>query len=197
VVFKNSSRKELNENRTRKVTFGRRGMLKAYYATTDNPLAVSITLFEDGAQILRALFHLSRSHLARAWRTILREHSAFGHVCGVSISFVEDVAAIDCCIRWGVHCLNQLCARVTRNNARTVQRHSVSLCVWVGDAVQSEFIGHVRNLIDLVRLLGDHLHVAILTVVEIDSRPCIACLSEAALENLHDAVSVGMAVSCQ
>jgi hypothetical protein len=39
--------------------------------------------------------------------------------------------------------------------------------------------------------------VAILTVVEIDSRPCIACLSQAALENLHNAVSVGMAVECQ
>ena len=63
--------------------------------------------------------------------------------------------------------------------------------------MQSEFVGHVRNLIDLVCLLGDHLHVAIFTVVEIDGRPCIACLGEAALENLHDAVSVGMAVERQ
>lgn len=190
-------REKITENRTGKLTSRRRCMLEAYHARKHKSLTVSTTLFEDGVQVPRALFCLSRSHLARTWRTILGEHSAFSHVCGVSISFVEDVAAVDCCVGWGVHCLNQLCAGVTRHKVRTVQRHSVPLCVWVGDAVQSEFVGHVRNLIDLVCLVGDHLHVAVLTVVEIDGRPCIACLSQAALENLHDAVGVGMTVECQ
>jgi hypothetical protein len=39
--------------------------------------------------------------------------------------------------------------------------------------------------------------VVILGVVEIDCRPCVACLGQTALQDLHDAVSVGMAaVSC-
>ncbi len=39
--------------------------------------------------------------------------------------------------------------------------------------------------------------MTILGVVEIDSRPCVASLSEAALEYLHDAVGIGMAMTCQ
>lgn len=79
----------------------------------------------------------------------------------------------------------------------TVQRDSVVILVWVRDAVQSELVGHVGNLIGLVRLLGYDMHVVIFGIVEVDSRPCVACLGQTTLQDLHDAVGVGMAVTCQ
>ena len=63
--------------------------------------------------------------------------------------------------------------------------------------MKSELIRHIRDLVGLIRLLGDDLHVSILRVVEINGRPCIACLSKATLENFHDAVGIGMTVACQ
>ena len=63
--------------------------------------------------------------------------------------------------------------------------------------MQAKFVRHVCDLIALVCLLRDHLHVAILRVIEVDGRPRVACLGEAALEDFHDAVGVGMAVACQ
>jgi len=78
-----------------------------------------------------------------------------------------------------------------------VQRDSVVLLVWIRDAVQSKLVRHVCNLVGLIRLLGDDLHVVILGVVEIDCRPGVACLGQTTLQDLHDAVGVGVALSCQ
>ena len=63
--------------------------------------------------------------------------------------------------------------------------------------MQPELVRHVCDLIDLVCLLGNHLHVAIFRVVEVDGWPCVACLSEAAFKDLHDAMGVSMAMTCQ
>lgn len=63
--------------------------------------------------------------------------------------------------------------------------------------MKTKLIRHVRDLVGLVRLVGDYLHVMILRVVEVDGGPRIACLSKATLQDLHDAVGIGMATHSQ
>lgn len=63
--------------------------------------------------------------------------------------------------------------------------------------MKSELIRHVRDLVGLVRLFRDDLHVSILRVVEVNGRPCVACLGKTAFKDFHDAVGIGMTAACQ
>jgi hypothetical protein len=60
--------------------------------------------------------------------------------------------------------------------------------------MQSKFVRHVGHLVCLIVCLRNELQRAILGVVAIDCWPRIACLREAALENLHDAVCIRVTV---
>lgn len=61
----------------------------------------------------------------------------------------------------------------------------------VDDAMKTEFICHVGDLVLIVRLLRDDLHGAAGFTL---SGKLIARLSEVALENLHEAVSITVVV---
>lgn len=63
--------------------------------------------------------------------------------------------------------------------------------------METEFVRHVCDLVGLVCLIGDQLHMAVFRVVEVDGGPCVASLSKTAFEDLHDAVGIGMAMTCQ
>lgn len=63
--------------------------------------------------------------------------------------------------------------------------------------MKPELIRHVRDLVGLIGLFRDDLHVSILRFVEVNSRPCVACLGKAAFEDFHDAVGIGMTIACQ
>lgn len=115
----------------------------------------------------------------------------------MAVFFVEDIAAIDRSVWWCIYCAMLVYDQKLSRRGPTVQRNSVAARVRVGNAVQSQLVRHVRDLISLVGLLGDDLHMTILGLIKVDGWPCVPCLGKTAFEDLHDTVGVRMAMNCQ
>ena len=75
-----------------------------------------------------------------------------------------------------------------------MQRNGIIIRMRIFDPMETKFVRHVRDLVSIVRLLGDDVEWAFNFVVEVDRGPGVAGLYETTFEDLHDAMGRCVAV---
>ena len=129
--------------------------------------------------------------------SVLGEDSALIHVSNMARLLIESIAPINRCVGRRIHYLSSAFdakhGREQRETYNAVKRRN--RCIGVLDTVETQFVGHVGDLVLFVGFLGNGLQRAVFALVLVDCGPCETGFYEAAFEDLHDAMCVCVAAA--